>query len=468
MRHTFRSTSYVTAPRPAIPFATEALTRRTNFRKAALGHWDPRVQQGWLYNLGYAAQQLDFDVHQTNLVVNHHHTSITPHLANIAAIEHQLHQPMSCFVNKLLQKRGFDAMDTVWDGQQPHRLRLGDVEASISNSIYERVQAVAAGLVDRPEDMPGFVFDYAMWRPGCVVEVDAVKNAYFDLRYRPKSVEIDFIPDPRALALFNWDVQKLIYWMRRLERYSIRKILSARKRPCRGAGAVLRIHPFDEPRTRRETRGGTVPTFRFGAQGMVRRETRITASMETTQFRNDYAACSRDFRSGNRERVFPYGTDKMVRAYSARCEAEPRDEALLFRPGKSRQELEAEHHDLAELSERARTVIENVMQAIDAEAPFLEEFAEAVFVGPRAPRTRTAPTESGDPDCVHVTEDPAVDDQPQATDEVAVQTLRGRRAVSTENPPRSVVVLRTRYPTRAPDADKERPSGRRANDEPDD
>lgn len=61
--------------------------------------------------------------------------------------------------------RGFDAKHFVWDGDRPHRMRLLDAEAMMAQLIYEHLQAVAAGLVDRPEDMPGFVFDWSMWRP---------------------------------------------------------------------------------------------------------------------------------------------------------------------------------------------------------------------------------------------------------------------------------------------------------------
>ena len=120
-----------------------------------LGHWDPRVQQGWLYNLASAANTLDIDVHFTTLVLNHHHTSVTAKLGNMSPFLQRLHQPMSCFVNTLLQQRSFDAMDFVWDGDRPHRMRLRDAEAMMTQLVYERVQTVAAGLVDRPEDMPG-------------------------------------------------------------------------------------------------------------------------------------------------------------------------------------------------------------------------------------------------------------------------------------------------------------------------
>lgn len=430
-------------------------------RKAALGPWDPRVQQGWLYTLASAASDLDIDVHLTSLVINHHHTSVSAPHANISAFTHRLHQPMSCFINTLLQERGFDAMDHVWDGDRPHRMRLLDAEAMMTQLVYEKVQAVAAGLVNRPEDMPGFVFDWSLWRRGCVVRVDA-PEVYFDLRFRPKTQELDFRPPAVLLALFDWDIERLIFHMRKLEDLAIKRILRQRTRPCRGAQAVLKIHPFDEPRTRRSTRGGTVPSFRIGARGMVARETRIVSSMETSAFREEHRLASLDFRQGNRERVFPYGTDKMAKLYGVRVEEEPKPGALLMAPGPTEEELRARHRESGdsgpqERREQRHRALENVKNAIDDEAP---SFAEVCFAANFVPPRSSFGTRS------HVTSED-IDDLPMATDEVDVQTLRRRRQASTKRPPRNIVVLRTRYPTQAPPVSKKNSgTGRRADDEP--
>lgn len=345
-------------------------------------------------------------------------------------------------------------------------MRLLDAEAMMTDLIYHRVQAVAAGLVDRPEDMPGFVFDWAMWREGCIVKVDAPTDVYFDLRFRPKTRDLDFRPPTVLLALFGWNVERLIYWMRKLEAVAIRRILSARKRPCRGAAAVLKIHPFDEPRTRAATRGGTVPSFRIGARGMISRDVRIHSCMETTAFRDEYREASQDFRNGNHERVFPYGTDKMAKLFGVRVETAPHPGAIVLQPGKTREELMADSRSDSELSDEVRRVLANVKNALDDEAPDFEEFSEAAnFVSPRA-RSAAEKVKTGKknemPDAVSV---------PVASDEVAVQTLRGRRRTSTDSPPRRIVVLRTRYVTKGPGFDEPGPSspksGRRAGDEPD-
>jgi hypothetical protein len=91
--------------------------------------------------------------------------------------------------------------------------------------------------------------------------------------------------------------------------------------------------------------------------------------------------------------------------------------------------------------------------AIDAEAPLFADVCDASnFVNPRSSARVSS----------HVPH--AHEDTQRATDNVDVQTLRGRRKTPADSPPRRIVVLRTRYPTQRPDSS----SGRRASDEPDD
>ncbi|MFW5877388.1 MAG: hypothetical protein ACOCXM_11675 [Myxococcota bacterium] len=62
--------------------------------------------------------------------------------------------------------------------------------------------------------------------------------------------------------------------MNKLTEHGRRAIRTARTRPPMGAKALRRLHPWSEPRTLREPGGGRVPTFRFGASGMVARPER--------------------------------------------------------------------------------------------------------------------------------------------------------------------------------------------------
>ena len=185
--------------RPAIVGATDALTRRTNFRKAALAPWDRSVSQTWLYALAGASHKCEVDVHTTMVVPSHQHTEVTPRKKNTADFLHRLHHPTSCALNTLLQDRGFDPMDQLWDNAQPGRMRLLDAEAQMAQTLYTRLQNCAAGLVDHPDEMPGFTFSFDMWQPGRFIRVHR-PNIYFDPPTNPDHYDLFHTCAFRALG----------------------------------------------------------------------------------------------------------------------------------------------------------------------------------------------------------------------------------------------------------------------------
>ena len=371
----------VTAPRPVTVGSTEALTRRTNFRKAVLAPWDPQVQQAWLYILATAAERYDVDVHHTNLVINHHHTLATFRNQSAAPFLSRLHQPMSCFLSTLLPKRGFDAVDQVWDNRQPHRMRLLDAPAMMAQLVYHQVQHMAAGLVDQPSQAPGWTFSWDLWRDGRFLRCER-PDVYFDPRTRPKTVDLHFRPPAVLVQLFEGDVDKLIYQMKQLEREAVQALRRARRgRRARGRRALLNIHPYDEPRTRRETRGKTVPSFKVGAKGLTGRDLRIRACQEVTGFRQAARDCYKEWREGNRDVVFPFGTDKMVRVHGAQSEPEPSPEALFLAPGPLLEDAlnEYGHRRHTELTDRATHALSEVRHVLADEAVQVLEESEAKY-----------------------------------------------------------------------------------------
>ncbi len=86
----------MTGPRIVVAGATTALARRTTLRKSLLAPWDPLVEQCWLYALAHAQAVCDVAVHQSVLVINHHHTSVTPARANLPDFAQRLHRDFSC------------------------------------------------------------------------------------------------------------------------------------------------------------------------------------------------------------------------------------------------------------------------------------------------------------------------------------------------------------------------------------
>ena len=98
----------VSPPLITVRGATAALTRRTTMRKAFLGPWHPMVEKLWLYSLADAQANTDVAVHLSTLVVNHHHTDVTPSQANLSEFTRRLHGDFSEALNKLLSDERYD------------------------------------------------------------------------------------------------------------------------------------------------------------------------------------------------------------------------------------------------------------------------------------------------------------------------------------------------------------------------
>ena len=154
----------MTAPRCIVAGATTAISRRTTLRKAFLSPWGPMVRQIWLYALADAQHETDVAVHHGICVVNHHHLTVTPTHANLPKFSQRLDRDISCALNTLLIERRYDAPRELFDGRQPHYMRLCDAQAQSSQLVYEHNNCVAAGLVQRPEHMPDYTFDFDLWK----------------------------------------------------------------------------------------------------------------------------------------------------------------------------------------------------------------------------------------------------------------------------------------------------------------
>ncbi|HJL14271.1 MAG TPA: hypothetical protein RMH99_01375, partial [Sandaracinaceae bacterium LLY-WYZ-13_1] len=80
-----------------------------------------------------------------------------------------------------------------FDDRQTHPLRLLDAEAQASHHVYEHLDTVAAGLVARPEDMPGLSLSHDRWRGGVI----AVRRPpiYVDPRTSPTELPLVITPE---------------------------------------------------------------------------------------------------------------------------------------------------------------------------------------------------------------------------------------------------------------------------------
>jgi putative transposase len=345
----------VTQPYIHVRGATTSICRRTAFRKAFLAPWDPVVNQIWLYALAEAARVHRVSLHMSKLVVTHHHTDVTPSEANLPAFVHQLHSDVSRGLNELLRARGYDAPGDIWDGRSPHYLRLLDSSAQMAQFIYDYQNPTAAGMVERPEHLPGVQLEFGHWASEGLV----IKRPFVFGKTRASETLCALDPSPELMRTFGGDVRAAIHHMEKLSREALREIRAARKRPAMGAQRLKRLHPSDEPRTPAE-RGGRVPTFRIGARGPVGCQQRIAAATETRAFREQHADVRRRRLAGQDE-PFPYGTYGQ-RVYHGASVSQPYDDALLAQPGALLEEVLAELDTGANEAGDRESVLEEVRE----------------------------------------------------------------------------------------------------------
>ncbi len=456
MEHGFRhgwcwASGAMTAPHITVAGATTAITRRTSFRKGFLAPWHPLVRDIWLYSLADAQRHTNVAIHHGVMVINHHHLDVTPSSGNLPEFTRRVHVDMSCALNTLLARERYDAPRELWDGRIPHYMRLLDAAAQASHLVYEHVNCVAAGLVDRPEHMPDHVFDFGLWRTGCL-EVDR-PPVYFDSK-RPERLRLYVTPPPLLYLAFGGDLDALIHHMGCLSENAIRSLRAARKRSVAGARRIIRLHPWSEPRSLRESGGERVPSFRIGARGVVAVRMNVEAARETRHFRDAHESARLARRDGDYTQVFPYGTYAMRVVHGASVEHEPSADAFLGRPGPLLCDVKAQLAADAELRVRLRKsskeLSDEVNAALEEEAQQIEQHTALEL----SELTRAVATISAS----------AVRDATAEanTDERAGRIVRHRFANDHEQreriDARRVVVLRDRR--------RGRPSGRRHGSDP--
>ena len=354
----------VTAPRIVVKGATLALTRRTTFRKAFLAPWHPLVEQCWLYALADAQRMTGVAVHHGVRVITHHHVGVTLPRQNLADFLQRFHRDVSCAINTLLARERYDAPRYVFDKRSSHAMRLLDAEAQASHLVYEHLNPVAAGLVARPEQMPGTVLDFGHWKSGGLWV--RRPEVYFE-DSRPEELWLSLTPPPLLYQAFDGDLDALVHHMRRLSDEGVRAIRDARRRAPIGAAKVRRIHPWNEPKTMAEPGGRPVPTFKVGARGLVGRRQECAASTEVRGWRGEYAEARDAFLAGQ-SAIFPHGTYAMCATWGADA-AEPHPDASVARPGPLLDEVKAELEDGCGDAESGRMrVLEEVRAAWRDEA----------------------------------------------------------------------------------------------------
>jgi hypothetical protein len=415
----------VTAPRIIVPGATTAITRRTTMRKAFLAPWHPGVQQAWLYSMALAQSHTDVAVHHATDVITHHHVTVTPERDNLPHFLQIFHHETSCAINTLLARERYDQPGELFDKRSSHLMRLCDEPAQCTHLAYERLNTAAAGLVSRPEQMPGFVFDFGLWKAGYI---DVPRPDFYFSKRQPEVLRLEVTPPPLLYRAFGGDMEKLVHAMERLVEQGLRELRAQRRGKPLGARRITRLHPWSEPRTLRETRGKRVPTFRIGARGIVGQQQHIEASKETREFRYCHREARLAHRAGDHDKPYPYGTYLMRVLHDAPV-AEPPEPftAIVTRPGPTLREVKAELEAQAARGV-ATAAPESRFELMDESREALRDEAEAL--------------------CQHASDGMDFRTPPRAVSSTAHAASAegdGGMDPSAEHPKRSVAVVRHRF-----------------------
>jgi len=366
---------------------------------------------------------------------------------------------VSCSLHHLLCELKYDAPRELFDDRPAHLMRLLDAEAQASHLVYEYLNTSAAGLVSRPEHMPGPVLDFDLWKVG-YIEVER-PPVYFD-KSRPERLQLIVTPPPELYLAFDGDIDRLVYHMNKLAEDGLRAVRAEQKGPVLGARRVRELHPWSEPRTLRESGGGRVPTFRIGARGLVGRVERIGAAKEVHSFRSDHEECRVARRDGDHERRFPFGTYAWRAYHGAPVETAPLPGAIIARPGPVlcdvQAELDRERRARDEVRDESHAIVDAVRQAFVEEAVQIVEEATLDLAAPtphRPPRDKAGKNgEKTDNAASDGAGEPAGDER----DPAVVRHRFDKRRVETA---RRIITLRDRRRGRPP-----RGSGSHGSDPP--
>ncbi len=320
-----------TASRIVVANGTFAITRRTMFRKLFWTPSDPSVARGYQYALAEAQRKYGVEVHHAVLMPTHEHLCVTPREENLPEFLRHLHRESARFLQEHLLARGYDAPENIWDSRPTHVMRLLGAGAQASWILYAHLNPVAAGLVERVDDYPGWTTDLGLMKNG-LLRVDRPEVYYCEAK--DEQAVIGTAPGALARA-FDGDRDAMLHWMRR----TVRGMEDAYRDERResgirivGAARIAATHPFAEPRTPRERRGQTVPLFKIaGPEGLLTPQERELAKHcagEARSFQRNNRACYVRWRDGDRATAFPAGCYGM-RVFHGASVAEPGAEAVL-------------------------------------------------------------------------------------------------------------------------------------------
>ncbi|MCA8923376.1 MAG: hypothetical protein KDD82_16285 [Planctomycetes bacterium] len=300
----------MTAPSPTLPGQTYMLTRRTAFRKFFLLPSE-LVTQVFLYCLAASAPRFGLEVHAYCVLSNHYHLIVTDVRGNLPLFLHWFH----VHVSKLLNLK-YERAENLWSNEKTGKLALVSRVDVLDKIVYTIANPVSSGLVSRSERWPGPI-SLADKLAGSIRQ--CLRPGFLFRRKGPCPRKASLVlTKPPQFADMSDEAFNVLVARRVAER---EEALRAKRRG-EGKGFLgrrqLRRHSVeDTPST--AARGAKSRLAINPRVASKNKWLRIQAINSNRGFLEAHAAALEEWRSGNRDAVFPSGTWLMRVLHGVTC-----------------------------------------------------------------------------------------------------------------------------------------------------
>jgi hypothetical protein len=285
------------------------LSRRCTQRQFLLKP-SKRANQAFLYALAVAAEKTGVKVLWAIAMSNHQHAGIYDPLGNMVEFTREFHRLVAKHHNAM-----YGRWENFWACETPTDVLLEGAADILDKLVYCLANPCSAHLVERARQWPGVISLPEQF--GKTMVIKRPKTYFREDGPMPAEVELTFHKPPQFEHLSMEEYRELV--ARRLRAVEDELIAKRRAegRKVLGRRAVLRQSHEDSPRSVEPRR---VRRPRLAAKSVWRR---LEAIRRLKQFIKAYAEALAEWRNGNRNVEFPYGTYAMRVFHGARCATAP-------------------------------------------------------------------------------------------------------------------------------------------------
>ncbi|HEY2510131.1 MAG TPA: hypothetical protein VGI39_04725 [Polyangiaceae bacterium] len=289
-------------PRRVIPAETYLVTRRCYQRTFRLRP-NPETNRIFMYCLALAMAKTGVVLHAACVMSNHHHLVVTDVRGVLPEFLRELHRLTAKALNASQGQ-----WENLWSAERCSAVRLVTDDDVIDKIAYVVSNPVSAGLVERPEEWPGFMAwdtrGIQVARPMAYFREEGVCAPVLFLEVQPPSLR-----DRLVLSADEWSAR-----VRRAIADKVGEahaLFAKERRRFLGRRAVLATSFVDKARSY-EQRRSVFPVFAACLAAVRDRLRRVEQ-----HFRATYRQALDAWRAGDRAIEFPFGTWSMRVLHSA-------------------------------------------------------------------------------------------------------------------------------------------------------